>query len=275
VLIRTLITATALAVATSGAFAQAQKAQEFTPQVGQAGKDVIWVPTPEALVDRMLAMAKVTANDIVYDLGSGDGRTVIKAAKLGATATGIEYNPDMVTLSQKNAQAQGVTGKATFMKADLFETDLSKATVITMYLLPDINLRLRPKILDLRPGTRVVSHAFTMGDWEPDERAEVEGRSAMLWIVPAKVGGNWTVKGPGGSYDVQLTQTYQKLTGTARTGSGGGPIEDGKVNGENVTFTIVDGGKRQRFVGKVAGGVINGALDAGSTAQTGWTATRK
>lgn len=273
--LRKLVVAAAVAVATTGAFAQAQKAQEFVPQVGQAGKDVIWVPTPEALVDRMLAMAKVTASDIVYDLGSGDGRTVIKAAKLGATATGIEYNPDMVALSQKNAQAQGVTGKATFMKADLFETDLSKATVITMYLLPDINLRLRPKILDLKPGTRVVSHAFTMGDWEPDERAEVEGRTAMLWIVPAKVGGNWTLKGPNGSYDVALTQTYQKLAGTARSGSGTAQIEDGRVNGENVVFTIAEGAKKQRFVGKLAGGAINGALDAGSTAQTGWTATRK
>ena len=166
------------------AFAQAQpaaKAGEFQPQVGQAGKDVIWVPTPDALVERMLNMAKVTSTDYVIDLGSGDGRTPIMAAKkFGANALGIEYNPDMVAMSQKAATAAGVADKAKFAKADIFESDFSKAQVITMYLLPDLNLRLRPKLLDMKPGTRLVSHAFTMGDWEPDEKAEVEMRTAML-----------------------------------------------------------------------------------------------
>src|SRR4051812_1577440 len=183
---------TALIAVSFAALGQAAKSGEFTPQVGQAGKDVIWVPTPEELVERMLRMAQTTASDFVYDLGSGDGRTVIAAAKkFGATAQGIEYNPDMVALSQKNAQAAGVAAKATFAKADLFETDLSKATVITMYLLPSINAKLKPKILALKPGTRVVSHAFDMEDWTPDEMSTVEGRRAMLWIVPAKVSGVW------------------------------------------------------------------------------------
>src|SRR5881628_2760049 len=152
---------TAVLPASPRIFQQAAPAQgQFQPQVGQAGKDVVWVPTPQALVDKMLDMANVTPQDYVIDLGSGDGRTVITAAKRGATALGIEYNPDMVTLSQRNATAQGVTAKATFMKADLYETDFSKATVVTMFLLPSINMQLRPKILDMKPGTRIVSNAF-------------------------------------------------------------------------------------------------------------------
>src|SRR5450759_3077781 len=150
-------------------FAQAQPAPKpFEPQVGQEGKDVIWVPTSQALVDKMLDMAKVTPNDYVIDLGSGDGRTVITAAKRGARALGIEYNPDMVELSKRNATREGISERAQFMKADLFETDFSQATVITMFLLPDINLKLRPKILKLKPGTREVWHAFDMGAWQPD-----------------------------------------------------------------------------------------------------------
>src|SRR5438093_5979181 len=166
-----------LSLVTAAAFAQTQtqtQTKPFEPQVGQAGKDVVWVPTPQALVDKMLDMASVTAQDFVFDLGSGDGRTVITAAKRGATAVGIEYDPNMVELSQRNAASAGVNGKATFMKADLFETDFSKATVITMFLLPSINLQLRPKILDMKPGTRVVSNTFTMDDWQPDEKATIE-----------------------------------------------------------------------------------------------------
>src|SRR5258706_13325373 len=161
-----------VAFSSAAALAQAQKApaaSTFEPSVGQEGKDVVWVPTPQSLVDKMLDMAKVTSKDFVMDLGSGDGRTVITAAKRGAEAAGIQYNADMVELSKANAAKAGVTGHATFMKADLFETDLSKATVITMFLLPEINLKLRPKILALKPGTRVVSNTFTMGEWQADE----------------------------------------------------------------------------------------------------------
>src|SRR5437870_7900037 len=160
-----------LSVAITGTYA---RAQQYEPHVGQEGKDVIWVPTPQALVDKMLDMAKVTPKDYVIDLGSGDGRTVITAAKRGARAMGIEYNPDMVELSKRNAAAEGVSSRATFMKADLFETDFSEATVITMFLLPSINLQLRPKILPMKPGTRIVSNTFTMEEWEPDEKATIE-----------------------------------------------------------------------------------------------------
>ena len=181
----------------AGGFAVAQPAkQDYQPQVGQEGKDVVWVPTPQALVDKMLDMAHVTAKDYVIDLGSGDGRTVITAAKRGGRALGIEYNPDMVELSKRNAAKEGMSDKASFAKADLFESDFSQATVITMFLLPDINLKLRPRILNLKPGTRIVSNTFDMGEWSADETANVhEGCTnwctAYLWIVPAKVDGTW------------------------------------------------------------------------------------
>ncbi len=184
--------------------AAAQKPYE--PEVGQAGKDVVWVPTPQALVEKMLDMAKVTPKDFVIDLGSGDGRTVITAAKRGATAKGIEYNPDMVELSKRNAEKEGVSAKATFEKADLFQSDFSKAQVVTMFLLPTINMKLRPTILNLKPGTRIVSNSFTMEDWQADETATVDKDctswcTAYLWIVPAKVEGTWTM--PAGRADAE------------------------------------------------------------------------
>jgi SAM-dependent methyltransferase len=189
-----------LAVFCGAAFAQAQRAPAspaYEPQSGQEGKDVVWIPTPQVVVDKMLDMAKVTPRDFVMDLGSGDGRTVITAAKRGARAMGVEYNPDMVEYARRNAEKAGVGDKASFVKADLFETDFSKATVITMFLLPDINLKLRPKILDLKPGTRIVSNSFSMGDWKEDDRVDlsrdagcnVSWCTALFWVVPAKV---WT-----------------------------------------------------------------------------------
>jgi SAM-dependent methyltransferase len=227
------------------AFAQAQKAPApaYEPSVGQEGKDVVWVPTPQALVDKMLDMAKVTTKDFVMDLGSGDGRTVITAAKRGVRALGVEYNPDMVELSRRNAQKEGVANLATFVKADLFETDFSKATVITMFLLPDINLQLRPKILDLKPGTRIVSNSFTMGEWIADDEQKAEegcGSSwctALLWIVPAKVAG--TYKTPQG--ELTLKQEFQMLSGTLRNGSKTFALE-GRVRGESISFTA--GGRK-------------------------------
>jgi precorrin-6B methylase 2 len=227
---------------------QAQSATStYEPSVGQDGKDVVWVPTPQALVDTMLDMAKVTPRDFVIDLGSGDGRTVITAAKRGARALGIEYNPDMVELSKRNAEKAGVSGRATFIKADLFETDFSQASVITMFLLPEINLKLRPKILRLKPGTRIVSNSFTMGDWQADatidlaEHHSCDGSwcTALLWIVPARVAGTYKV--PEG--EVTLKQTFQMLSGTMRTGGKTFALK-GKVNGEEISFSA--GGKNYR-----------------------------
>ena len=227
---------------------QAQSATStYEPTVGQDGKDVVWVPTPQALVDTMLDMAKVTPRDFVIDLGSGDGRTVITAAKRGVRALGIEYNPDMVELSKRNAEKAGVAGRATFIKADLFETDFSKATVITMFLLPEINLKLRPKILRLKPGTRIVSNSFTMGDWQADAKIDLAEQhscdgswcTALLWIVPARVAGTYQV--PEG--EVTLKQNFQMLSGTMRTGGKTFALK-GKVNGEEINFSA--GGKHYR-----------------------------
>src|SRR5438128_3929436 len=236
-----------LSVTITGAYA---RAQQYEPHVGQEGKDVIWVPTPQALVDKMLDMAKVTPKDYVIDLGSGDGRTVITAAKRGARAMGIEYNPNMVELSKRNAAKAGVSDRATFMKADLFETDFSKATVITMFLLPGINLKLRPKILGLKPGTRVVSNTFTMGEWQPDDKQTVDAGcdgswcTALLWIVPARVAGSYKV--PQG--DLTLKQEFQMVSGTLNSNGRTVPVQ-GKLTGDELTLTA---GSRE-YHGKVNG----------------------
>ncbi|HTM61517.1 MAG TPA: class I SAM-dependent methyltransferase [Burkholderiales bacterium] len=238
-MIRAVLFALCFAVANLS-YAQAQPAHKFEPEVGQPGKDVVWVPTPQALVDKMLDTAKVTPNDFVMDLGSGDGRTVITAAKRGAKALGIEYNPDMVALSKENAQKAGVTSRAEFRQADLFKTDLSQATVITMFLLPEINRKLRPTILKLKPGTRVVSNTFTMGEWQPDETYTLEPNqgcesswcTVLFWVVPAQVAG--TYKTSQGEFT--LNQDFQMLKGVLKAGGRTMPIE-GKVRGEEITIT--------------------------------------
>jgi len=267
--VRRSLSALCLAWAVACGFSPAQAAQgEYQPEVGQEGKDGVWVPTPQVLVDKMLDMAKVTPKDYVIDLGSGDGRTVITAAKRGAKALGIEYNPEMVELSKRNAAKEGVTDKATFMKADLFESDFSHATVITMFLLPSINMKLRPKILDLKPGTRIVANSFDMEDWKPDETAKVDGCSnwctAYLWIVPAKVGGTWNL--PQG--ELTLKQTFQMVSGTLKSGNNTAQITNGKLNGDQITFTA--GGAQ--YTGHVSGNSIEGTVKGGSNGK--WRATR-
>jgi len=253
----------------TGALAQAGTT-EYKPEVGQDGKDVVWVPTPDTMVEKMLDMAKVTAKDFVMDLGSGDGRTVIAAAKRGARALGIEYNPDMVELSKRNAAKEGVTDKAQFVKADLLETDFSKATVITMFLLPDINLKLRPKILNLRPGTRIVSNSFTMAEWKADQTENVKENcttycTALLWIVPAKVDGSWQV----GGGELKLKQEFQMLTGTLTAGGSETAIK-GSMRGDRITFTA----GAATYTGRVNGStIVDGAIKGGSGDK--WAATKK
>ena len=258
-----------LSVIGAWGFSQAQAAQEeYQPQVGQEGKDVVWVPTPQELVDKMLDMAKVTPNDYVIDLGSGDGRTVITAAKRGARAVGIEYNPDMVELSKRNAAKEGLGDKAQFMKADLFESDFSHATVITMFLLPSINLKLRPKILDLKPGTRIVSNSFDMEQWKPDQTATAEGCNnwctAYLWIVPAKVEGTWKL--PQG--ELTLKQTFQMLSGTLKSGNSATAV-NGKMNGDQISFTA----GASQYTGRVSGNAIQGTVKSDAS-DSKWSATR-
>jgi hypothetical protein len=242
----------------------AQDGKQFEPTVGQAGKDVVWVPTPQALVDKMLDMAKLTPTDFHMDLGSGDGRTVISAAKRGAQAVGIEYNPDMVALSERNAKAAGVTGKATFRRADLFETDFSKAQVVTLFLLPSINMRLRPKILEMRPGTRIVSNTFTMEDWTPDQSETIGGDctswcTAHLWIVPAKVEGTWDLGQRG---TLTLYQSFQMLSGSL----GSTQVSQGRLRGDEISFTA--GGTT--YTGRVEGNSIRGTVNGQA-----FTATKK
>jgi hypothetical protein len=259
-----------LSLITAGVYAQAQPAKEpYEPNVGQEGKDVVWVPSPQTVVNKMLDMAKVTPKDHVIDLGSGDGRTVITAAKRGAKAQGIEYNPDMVELSKRNAAKEGVSDRATFAKADLFESDLSQATVITLFLLPDINIKLRPKILDLKPGTRIVSNTFTMGEWTADETATVNEDcqsycTALLWIVPAKVAGSWQL--PQG--ELALKQTFQMISGTIRSGNVSTPITNGRLRGDQISFSA--GGAQ--YTGRVNGNVMEGNVKGGTDSK--WRATR-
>ena len=267
--VRRLVLTLGLSLVAVSVFAQAPTpSQPFAPEVGQPGKDVVWVPTPQALVDRMLDMAKVTPQDYVIDLGSGDGRTVITAAKRGARAHGIEYNPDMVALSQRNAGTAGLSARATFAKADIFESDFSQASVITMFLLPDINLRLRPKILDLKPGTRIVSNTFAMDDWTPDETSVIGGDcvawcTALFWIVPAKVDGIWQL--PQGQ--LELRQSFQIISGIVTSGTNTTLITGAALRGDQISFSA--GGVQ--YTGRVNGSVMQGTTSGGGA----WRATRK
>jgi hypothetical protein len=256
-----------LAVATF-ACAPVTTAQDYTPTVGQEGKDVIWVPTPQSLVDKMLDMAKLTPKDIHYDLGSGDGRTVITAAKRGAQAYGVEYNPDMVKLSERAAAKEGVSAKAKFINGDIFQTDFSQATVITLYLLPSLNVKLRPTILKMKPGTRVVSHAFSMDEWQADETATVEGRTAYLWIVPAQVNGQWQIPGGG---ELTLKQSYQMISGVLRQG-GKDSVLKGQLSGDRITFAVEGDGGRREFSGQVSGNAMQGTVK-GSAGAGQWSAS--
>ena len=266
---RTLLILSLAAAALAGlppANAQQYGDKEYTPHSGQAGKDVIWVPTPKSLVEKMLKMADVKPTDIVIDLGSGDGITVITAAKqFGVRATGIEYNPDMVELSKRNAQREGVADKTEFIRGDIFVTDFSKATVLTMYLLPYLNLKLRPTILNMKPGTRVVSHAFTMEDWLPEQTDSTEGRTAYLWIVPAKVEGNWKI----GQGTLELKQKFQVIEGTYRVNDTTWRLTQTNLRGDQISF-MVNGAA---YTGRVTGPTMQGMTKPRADGQpTPWSA---
>jgi SAM-dependent methyltransferase len=245
---------------------------EFEPKGAMPGKDVGWLPTEDALVEVMLAMANVTPEDYVVDLGSGDGRLVIAAAKLGARALGVEYNPDLVAVSRRNAAREGVNDKVEFIQADLFEVDFSKATVVTLFLRNDLNFRLRPKILDMKPGVLVVSNSFTMADWVPDQTASVEEErcpnfccAAYFWVVPAKVEGTWKF----GQAELRLRQSFQMISGILSSGGKTTPVI-GRLRGDEITFSV----GADRYTGRVKGGVMDGqVLSRGSTST--WSATRK
>ncbi len=236
--------------------------RDYKPQVGQSGKDVVWVPTPDELVARMLTMAKVTPQDTVYDLGAGDGKIAIAAGKLGATSVGIEYNPDMAKLASCLVTAEGVAGKTKIIQGDIFKEDFSKATVVTMYLLPELNLCVRHRLLGMKPGTRVTSHQFTMSDWEPDQTSEIEYRTAYLWIIPARVDGTWTLKdASGASYTVNLTQNFQKISGDVTSGTARQPLVGATMHGDEIKFAFNDDkGVTRTFTGNVRGTELVGML---------------
>jgi Methyltransferase domain len=262
------------------AFSGAALAQ-FQPQVGQAGKDVIWVPTPDDVVERMLTMAQVTPNDFVWDLGAGDGKIAIMAArKFGARAIGIEYNPDMVKHANENAQKAGVAGtgagKASIRHGDIFATDFSQATVVTLYLLPALNMKLRPQLLSMRPGTRVVSHSFSMEDWEADEISTLDGRRAYFWVVPANVMGSWNLDAGAQKTELTLEQTFQKVSGTVTLGAIHAGLRDARLRGTSIAFAYLDqNGVRRDFSGRVTGGKMEGTFRDEKGAEGKWTASKK
>lgn len=233
------------------AFAQEKP---FEPVVGQAGKDVVWVPTPPELVEKMLDMAKVTSQDLVMDLGSGDGRNIIAAAKRGAVAIGVEYNPEMVALSNRTAKEAGVADKARFIEGDMYTADISKATVMALFLLPDNLRKMTDRFLALEPGSRLVLNTFAIPEWEADETETIHGDCAswctsLLYYVPAKVAGTW--KTPQG--ELTLTQEFQMVSGTLTTNGTSVPVS-GKLRGEQLTLTA--GGTQ--LTGKVVGDRIEG-----------------
>ncbi len=267
---KTLCVAIALAL---GSVAYAQEPQQpFEPKSGQAGKDVVWVPSPPAMVNRMLEMAKVTPSDFVMDLGSGDGRNIIAAAKLGARGVGVEYNPDMVALSRKLAADAGVSDKAQFVEGDMYAADISKASVLALFLLP-VNLnRLAPKFLDMTPGSRIVGNTFGIDGWEPDERVTLEPESdcsswceVLLWIVPAKAAGTWRMA--NGS--LTLTQSYQMVQGSITVDGQTHSISNRALSGDEITF--IAGGFT--YQGKIKGNEIEGTITT-PAGQLPWKATR-
>jgi precorrin-6B methylase 2 len=250
----------------------AQQAQPspFEPTVGQAGKDVVWVPTPPELVEKMLDMAAVTPQDVVMDLGSGDGRNIIAAARRGARAIGVEYNDKMVEYSQRKAVEAGVADKATFIQGDMYAADISKATVMALFLLPDNLTKLRDKFLQLKPGTRLVLNTFGIPEWDADVTETIGGTctswcTALLYVVPAQVGGTWKL--PQG--ELALTQSFQKISGTLTTGGKAVPITNGKLKGDEISFTVGD----TEYSGRVNGTRIDGTMAAGGSRQK-FTASR-
>jgi hypothetical protein len=269
------IFAACLCLCAALAFAQGQAT--YQPQIGQAGKDVVWVPTPDRLIERMLQMADTTDKDVVVDLGSGDGRIPIAAAKkFGARAVGIEYEADLVQLSIRSAAREGVADRVRFLRQDLFQSDLSEATVVALYTSPAIMLALRPRLLGLKAGTRVVSHQFTLGDWEADEQAIVERTSGYLWVVPAKVEGRWKLRLGEDLYDLQLQQEYQMLRGSAEREGKRSPVIAARLRGEEIRFAFIDrNGDPRSFSGRTAGDAMEGASRTHGQQDLRWSARRQ
>jgi SAM-dependent methyltransferase len=265
-----LLLATCLALHAAGIGAAADSTREsYEPRPGQPGKDVVWVPTNASLVEKMLDLAKVTPRDFVIDLGSGDGRNVIAAAKRGARALGVEYNPQLVALAKEIAAREGVADKASFVQGDMFQADISQATVLALFLVPDNLRKLTPKFLALKPGARIVTNHYEIEGWEADETARPDGPCiawcvALLYVVPADVAGTWTL--PIGKLD--LDQSFQKVSGTLSTEGLSASLENGRLRGEHIRFTI----GHTDYAGVVEGDTMR--LTASGPAHETWTAKR-
>jgi SAM-dependent methyltransferase len=262
----------ACALAAAAAFSTSAQAAEalYEPVIGQEGKDVVWVPTPPVLIEKMLDMAGVTAKDFVMDLGSGDGRNVIAAAKRGARALGVEYNPDMVELSKRAAAKEGVAERAQFVRGDMYEADISKASVLALFLLTENLNKLVPKFLDMRPGSRIVVNGFEIDHWKADESARIDGDcgswcSAYLYIVPAKVAGAWSL----GEGTLVLEQKFQEVSGTFISGGATTPVRNARLRGDEIRFAVGS----VSYVGRVNGNTMRGEVKGAST--TAWRAVRK
>lgn len=250
---------------------------KYKPSVGQEGKDVIWVPTGDELVMNMLKIAKVGPSDLVYDLGAGDGKIAIAAAReFGATAVGIEFNPEMAALGQRNAQRAGVSKQVKIIQGDIFKEDFSKATVVTLYLLPELNLKLRPTLLKMKPGTRVVSHAFTMGDWEAD--AEIDSPAkGYFWVVPANVAGEWAITNldTQGPASLSLSQHYQRIGGSLMMDRKSQPLLNAKLTGTKLEFSYKDRNGNYRTAQATVNGSTMKGDDKGSYIQNEFTGVRR
>lgn len=272
--------ALALACLASGLVASVGHAQSVpagaTPQIGQVSKDSVWVPTPERLIRRMLQMADLTERDKLVDLGSGDGRIPIHAAKhFGARAIGVELEENLIRVSNDAARAAGVAGRATFVRQDLFEADLSQVDVVSLYISPGVMTRLKPRLLALKPGTRVVSHQFTLGDWEPDETIVVEGRTGLLWLVPADVRGTWTVSVGDDRFTLRAGQTYQRLATEGERGGRPVVVIGGHLRGREITFSAFDReGNSRQFRGVVDGDTMRGEAVTEGGKPVAWEARR-
>lgn len=271
-----LLLAAMLAFGSVAAAAQTP-AQAYQPEIGQPGKDVVWVPTPERLIERMLQMADTTPGDTVVDLGSGDGRIPIAAAKkFGARAVGIEFDADLVQYSIRAAAREGVSERVRFAREDFFQTDLSAATVVTLYVSPTLMIQLRPRLFALRPGTRIVSHQFTMGDWEADEMARVENTPGYLWVVPARAEGKWLLRLGEGDYQVAFTQEFQMLRGSVESGGKKSSVNGGRLRGETIRFSFLDSsGDLRSFSGRISGGRMEGTARAYGQPEMAWSARRQ
>lgn len=256
--------------------AQGQPAAD-APKIGQASQDSVWVPTPERVIRRMLQMADTTSRDLVIDLGAGDGRIPIYAAKhFGARSIGVELEANLVRVAREQAARQGVSDLATFVQQDLFKADLSRASVIALYISPGVMTRLKPRLLELAPGTRVVSHSFTLDDWEADETIRVEGRTAHLWVVPAPVAGTWSVDLPGEGFLLRIGQRYQALTTSGERAGRTVPVIGANLRGTEIRFTGFDrDGNSRHFTGRVEGARMSGDSAGDGIASLRWTAIRR